>query len=124
MESVALSDAPRIEFAEDFIKQEDFLHESIDGQILVRLPEIDIVLPPQRPSTIRLLEVQGRFFPILIMPESEEMFIARAETESFNATGQGATEEEALADVQAAIELLLEEEANPSEGLPWPEDYR
>ncbi len=122
MESLSLTVTPRVEFSDVFTRREDFLQGSADGLFLERLPDLRVMVPPR--ITARLLNVKGQFFPVLILAETEELFVARTETESFSATGQGATEEEALADVQSAIELLLEEEANPSEDLPWPEDFR
>ena len=70
------------------------------------------------------LEVRMHTFSVLVVPHAQNEFVARAMTSRFNATGQGKTVEEALTDIKAAIELLLEEEANPSGNEPWPEDYQ
>ncbi|MCK4820425.1 type II toxin-antitoxin system HicB family antitoxin [bacterium] len=40
------------------------------------------------------------------------------------ATGQGETEDEAIKDIQDAIELLKEEEMNPSGDVEWPMEFR
>jgi predicted RNase H-like HicB family nuclease len=72
----------------------------------------------------RPLEVDERLFTILVIPQTTGNFVVRASTAKFNATGQGKTEEEAMLDIKSAIETLMEEEANPSEGAEWPQDYR
>jgi len=40
------------------------------------------------------------------------------------AVGQGETEEDAIRDIQLAMELLKEEEKDPSGDVPWPEEFR
>lgn len=73
---------------------------------------------------VRPLEVNDRLFTILVIPQTTGNFVARTSTAKFNAIGQGKTEEEAMLDIKSAIETLMEEEANPSEDVEWPEDYR
>lgn len=73
---------------------------------------------------VQSLEVKGELFPVLIIPQADESFVVRAATNTFRASGQGKTEKEAIQDIKAAIELLLEEEANPSGDVEWPEDCR
>jgi predicted RNase H-like HicB family nuclease len=72
----------------------------------------------------RSLEVNNRMFIILIIPQANGKFVARTSTSKFNATGQGRSEGEALQNIKSAIELLMEEDLNPSGDVPWPEDYR
>jgi len=72
----------------------------------------------------RPLEINDQAFSILILPQASGIFVARASTSRFNATGQGRNEEEAMRDVRSAIEILLEEEINPSGDTEWPEDCR
>lgn len=40
------------------------------------------------------------------------------------AVGQGETEDDAIQDIKSAIELLTEEESNPSRDIPWPKNFR
>ena len=70
------------------------------------------------------LEVRGLLFPIAFISHADEGFIVRVSTQTFSATGQGETHYEALQDIKSAIELLLEEEENPSRETEWPEDYQ
>lgn len=72
---------------------------------------------------IKPLEISGREFSVLIIPQATGQYVARASTSGFNATGQGRTEEEAVQDIRSAIETLLEEEAHPSGDVEWPEDF-
>jgi len=72
----------------------------------------------------RQLEVNNRRFSILIIPQATGNFVARVSTADFNASGQGRTEEEAMLDIESAIETLMEEETSPSGDVEWPEDYR
>lgn len=85
--------------------------------------DIKVPIPPIFPS-IQPLEVRGAIFSILIIPQIDRKVVTRISTSKFNATGQGDTEEEALNDIKSAIELLLEEEVNPSGDVQWPENYR
>ena len=70
----------------------------------------------------RPLEVSDQVFSILIIPQVTGNFVARTSTSTFNAIGQGRTEEEALQDIKSAIEALMEEDANPSGDVEWPEN--
>jgi len=72
----------------------------------------------------RFLTIDRKDFCILIVPQLSGKFVARTSTTKFNATGQGNTEDEALQDIKDAIESLIEEEANPSGDVTWPEDCR
>ena len=72
----------------------------------------------------RYLTVRREIFEVHIFPQLEGNYVSRMVTNRFNATGQGKTEEEAIADIKDAIETLIEEEANPSGDVQWPEDYR
>lgn len=85
--------------------------------------DIKVSILPIFPS-IEPLEVGGQIFPILVIPQIDGKMVTRISTSRFNATGQGDTEEEALNDIKSAIELLLEEEANPSGDVQWPENCR
>ena len=69
----------------------------------------------------------------LIDDPFSEVFLLEDQTEggfvvtSFTypgATGQGETEDEAIKDIQDAIELLKEEEMNPSGDVEWPMEFR
>ena len=73
---------------------------------------------------MRFLQIQGQFFPIDVVLQEEGGYMARYSNEKFAANGQGETEEEALEDIRSAIELLLEEETNPSRDLPWPKEFQ
>lgn len=72
----------------------------------------------------RPLDINDQVFSILILPQATGNIVARASTSRFSATGQGRTEEEAMKDIRSAIEVLLEEETNPSGDTEWPEDCR
>lgn len=73
-------------------------------------------------SYIVPVNVGGLSFQVLTIPQVDGSFVTRAITENFNANGQGNTEEEALADIKDALELLLEEVDNPSGDVSWPKD--
>ncbi len=72
----------------------------------------------------RLLMVNKREFCILVIPQLSGKFVARTSTNRFSATGQGDTEEDAMQDIEDAIESLMEEEVSPSGDVAWPEDCR
>jgi len=67
-----------------------------------------------------MLEVQGQFFSVRVIPQDEGGFVARVTTPEFSATGQGETEEEALQDIKSAIELLMEEDSEDEGTGRWP----
>ena len=98
---------------------------SVDLEHIFPEGDADIKVPilPLFPS-IEPLEVGGQIFPILVIPQIDGKVVTRISASRFNATGQGDTEEEALSDIKSAIELLLEEEANPSGDVQWPENCR
>lgn len=85
--------------------------------------DIKVSFPPLLPS-IQPLEVRGQIFSVLMIPQANGKIVTRTSTSRFDATGQGDSEGEALNDIKSAIELLLEEEANPSGDVPWPENFR
>lgn len=58
--------------------------------------------------SVRILEIREQLFRVVVVTE-DGLYISRVETEAFNASGQGETEEEALKDIKSAIELLLED---------------
>ena len=70
------------------------------------------------------LDVRKLTFEVLTIPQLDGSFVTRAVTERFCANGQGETLEEALQDIKEAIDLLLEENENPSGDAPWPKDYQ
>ena len=79
--------------------------------------------PPRRVLDVHLLEVRGQIFPVRVA-FGDNLYVARFASKRFNATGQGKTEEEALEDIRAAIELLLEEEEHPTNEDTWPRDFQ
>jgi len=83
--------------------------------------DVKVLIPYPFPSILPL-EVRGELFSILLIPQTDGGTVARIATDRFNATGQGETEKEALRDIKSAIELLMEEESNPSGDVPWPEN--
>ena len=70
------------------------------------------------------LDIRTLTFEVLTIPQEDNSFVTRVVTDQFCANGQGNTEEEALQDISEAINLLLEEEQNPSGEVPWPIDYQ
>jgi len=84
---------------------------------------IEVAFPFPLPSLLPL-EVKGQIFSVLAISQMDGSIVTRTSTSRFNATGQGKTEEEALQDIKSAIELLMEEEANPSGDVPWPENFQ
>jgi predicted RNase H-like HicB family nuclease len=86
--------------------------------------DIEKPTPPILVTSVKPLEVKGRIFETLVLPQLDKSFVIKVNTESFHATGQGDSEEKAMNDIKEAIELLLEEEENPSGDIPWPEDYQ
>jgi len=81
------------------------------------------IMPKTLTPYLRQVEVRGVLLGTLVIPQSDGSFVARSETDSFCANGQGETEEEALRDIKEAIAILLEETENPSGEVPWPNDY-
>jgi len=86
--------------------------------------DIEKLAPSILVASIKPFEVKGEVFHTLLLPQLDGSFVAKVNTESFYATGQGKNEEKALEDIKVAIEMLLEEEENPSGDAPWPEDYQ
>jgi len=82
------------------------------------------ISPPYLFPSPRSLTIRNEIFCILIIPQLTGRVVARTSTGKFNATGQGDNEEAALQDISEALELLLEEEANPSGDINWPQDYQ
>lgn len=81
-------------------------------------------LSPFPIASIQQLKVRNKLFSIFLIQSLDGGCIARTSTSTFSASGQGDTEEEALQDIRSAIELLMEEESNPSGDVSWPENYR
>lgn len=62
--------------------------------------------------------------PVIYLRSQDEGGFVAFSFEYPGAIGQGETEDEALQDINSAIELLKEEKSNPSCDVPWPKDFR
>ena len=101
-----------------------FFQIPINGHAIKSFPELRLILPQFQFSRIRIINVREQFFPILVCPEPDGGYITRIETPKYNATGQGETEEEAIKDITFAIELLMDEDKDPSGEIPWPRRFQ
>ena len=83
------------------------------------LPTVEVLTP-----LYITIDIGKQSFVVLTSPQPDGTFVARTQTDSFNANGQGTTVEEALQDIKEAIKLLIEEDENPSGDVPWPKNFQ